>query len=122
MKKKKQEEQVPVQQEQYVDKKSDRINTTAFPLSDMGPSDELQIYYNDAYMREKQRFNDIFGIIEHEEEKPQETVVAPNLDDYVPVAEYKRVKKKLKGYRFAFWFTFAAFIILLVFFLIKVVF
>lgn len=118
-KKQKEQEQVQLQQEPVAEKQQDAINTTAFPLSDMSPSDELQIYYNDAYLREKQRFNDIFGIIEHEEEKPKEEAPSVDLSEYVPIAEYKKVKKKLRGYRIAFWVTFVAFIALLIVFLIK---
>ena len=40
------------------------VQTDSSSLSEMSPSEELQIYYNDAYMREKQRFNDMFGIID----------------------------------------------------------
>ena len=117
-KKQKEQEQLQLQQEPVAEKKQDAINTTAFPLSDMSPSDELQIYYNDAYLREKQRFNDIFGIIEPEEEKKEEAP-AINLDDYVTLEEFKKVKKKLKGYCIAFWCTFIAFIAVLAVLIIK---
>ena len=116
MKKKKQEEQL-LSQKAPVEEKSNNINTTAFPLSDMKPSEELQIYYNDAYMREKQRFNDIFGIIEQPaEEKPQETP-EPDLNDYVHIDEFKKLKKKLRGYCIAFWCVLAVAIAMIIIFL-----
>lgn len=56
----------------------------------MAPSEDLQIYYNDAYMREKERFNEIFGIIEPKEQ-PKETVyIQPDMKKYVSKKSYKR--------------------------------
>ncbi|MBR1747689.1 MAG: hypothetical protein IJ735_05725 [Clostridia bacterium] len=82
--------------------------TTAFPLSDLAPSEELQIYYNDAYMREKQRFNDMFGIIETSE--PVKTSVQPDPtpveqasaseEEYVPLAEYEKLRRKKSRMKF----------------------
>ncbi|NCA92435.1 hypothetical protein EOM82_04190 [bacterium] len=69
-------------------------------LSTLRPSDELQVYYNDAYMREKQRFNDMFGLLEEDVPAPEavkkfyEADDKPNIDlsQYVPVKKYKKVK------------------------------
>ena len=107
MKKKKQNEQPVVEPAQETAEKS----TTAFPMSEMSPSDELQIYYNDAYMREKQRFNDMFGIIERPEEEhalpspeTQQAFVAQQpkeSDDYVPVAKYEKMRKKRNALKVA---------------------
>ena len=70
---------------------TDNRNPTAFPLSDMAPSDELQVYYNEAYMREKKRFNDIFGIIEQEEQEKEKVYIPPSPEEYVTVKRYKRL-------------------------------
>ncbi len=70
------------------------VNNTAV-APEMKPGDELQIYYNDAYMRERQRLNDIFGVIE--EEQPvveKEVVVEPDMSDFVHVGEYKKMKRR----------------------------
>lgn len=72
-------------------KPTDR-NPTAFPLSDMAPSDELQVYYNEAYLREKKRFNDIFGIIEQEEQEKEKVYIPPSPDEYVTMKKYKRLQ------------------------------
>lgn len=61
------------------------------------PSDELQLYYNDAYMKERERFNNIFGIIEEDALAPKqvETVyVEPSPDKFVTMQEFKKAKKK----------------------------
>ena len=82
-------------------------STTAFPMSEMSPSEELQIYYNDAYMKEKQRFNDMFGIIDEPKAAPQQQqpdytppyVVQPNApagEDYAYAAALQREKKQKK--------------------------
>lgn len=84
MKKKKQQSEVI--------KTADNRNPTAFPLSDMTPSDELQIYYNEAYMKEKKRFNDIFGIIEQEEQEKEKVYIPPSPDEYVTMKKYKRAQ------------------------------
>lgn len=67
--------------------------TTAFPMSEMAPSEELQIYYNDAYMRERQRFNDIFGIIEQDEPEKEKVYIEPSPEEYVTVKKFKKVKR-----------------------------
>lgn len=67
--------------------------TTAFPLSDMAPGEELQIYYNDAYMREKQRFNDIFGIIEQDEPEKEKVYIEPSPEEYVSVKQFKKTRR-----------------------------
>lgn len=85
MKKKKKLKQTEAPQEE-------KRNPTAFPLSDMSPSDELQIYYNEAYLKEKKRFNDIFGIIEHEEVEKEKVYIPPSPDEYVTVKKYKRAQ------------------------------
>lgn len=61
---------------------------------EMKPGDELQIYYNDAYMRERQRLNDIFGVIEGEPVVEKEVVVEPDMSDFVHVSEYKKMKRR----------------------------
>ena len=61
-------------------------STTAFPLSEMSPSEELQIYYNDAYMREKQRFNDMFGIIDEPQQNPFGPTSAPTASSVASAA------------------------------------
>lgn len=65
----------------------------------MRPSDELQVYYNDAYMREKQRFNDIFGLLEDDMPAPDavkkiqlENAEPVDLSQYVPLKKFKKVK------------------------------
>ncbi len=69
--------------------------------TEMKPADELQVYYNDAYMREKQRLNSIFGVIEEDQPVIQtERIIEPDMDEYVPIAKYKKVKRK------AGWLTF----------------
>ncbi len=72
-------------------KPADR-NPTAFPLSDMAPSDELQVYYNEAYLKEKKRFNDIFGIIEPEEQEKEKVYIPPSPDEYVTMKKFKRMQ------------------------------
>ena len=70
------------------------VNNNA-AATEMKPGDELQIYYNDAYMRERQRLNDIFGVIA--EEQPvveKEVVVEPDMSDFVHVREYKKMKRR----------------------------
>ncbi len=60
------------------------------------PSDELQLYYNDAYMKERERFNNIFGVIEEDALAPKqvETVyVEPSPDKYITVEQFKKAKK-----------------------------
>ena len=106
MKKKNKEEQIQAQQMPAEEKKIADINASEVPLANMAPSEELQIYYNDAYMREKQRFNDIFGIIEEPKDEKQEEAQGPDLSEYVHVDEFKKLKKKLKSYRIAFWIFF----------------
>lgn len=88
MKKKKQS--VPVEP---TPAETPKRNPTAFPLSDLVPGEELQIYYNEAYMKEKQRFNDIFGIIEQEEPEKEKVYVQPSPDEYVTVKQYRRSKR-----------------------------
>lgn len=69
-------------------------------LDTMRPSDELQVYYNDAYMREKQRFNDMFGLLEDDVPAPDavKRICIENaqnqidLSEYVPLKKFKRVK------------------------------
>jgi len=119
MKKKKQNEQ-PVEQAQDTAK-----STTAFPISEMSPSEELQIYYNDAYMREKQRFNDMFGIIERPEEErsqpspeTQQAIVEQikkESDDYVPVAKYEKLRKKRNALKVALAITVTIAVIAIIF-------
>jgi len=73
---------------------------SALNLSSLRPSDELQVYYNDAYMREKQRFNDMFGLLEEDVPAPDAVNKlyvensSPSIDmsQYVPVKKYKKVK------------------------------
>ncbi len=65
-----------------------------------GPSDELQSYYNDAYMKERERFNNLFGVIEEDALAPSkvETVyVEPSPEKYVTVEDYKKTKR-LSGF------------------------
>lgn len=69
-------------------------NVTAFPLSDMAPSEELQIYYNEAYMREKQRFNEIFGIIEQNEPEQEKIYIEPSPAEYVKMERYRKKRNK----------------------------
>lgn len=60
-----------------------------------GPSDDLQLYYNDAYMKERERFNNIFGVIEEDALAPKqvETVyVEPSPDKFVSMKQYKKAK------------------------------
>ncbi len=87
---KKKNKSVPVEN---VQQEPVKRNPTAFPLSDMVPGEELQIYYNEAYMREKQRFNDIFGIIEQEEPEKEKVYVQPSPDEYVTMKQYRRSKR-----------------------------
>lgn len=69
-------------------------------LSTLRPSDELQVYYNDAYMREKQRFNDMFGLLEDDVPAPDavkrlsQDSSAPSIDMscFVPLKKYKKAK------------------------------
>lgn len=79
------------------------------PSTQLTPSDELQIYYNEAYLREKQRFNDMFGIIESErtEKKaapvlPAQQAVDEKKDDerYVPVEKYVKQRKRISRLKF----------------------
>lgn len=61
----------------------------------LAPSDELQLFYNDAYMKERERFNNIFGVIEEDALAPKqvETVyVEPSPDKYITVERYKKIK------------------------------
>lgn len=63
------------------------------------PSDELQLYYNDAYMKERERFNNIFGVIDEDALAPNqvETVyVEPSPEKYVTVEEFKKSKGKAR--------------------------
>ena len=90
MKKKKAEQQLPPVENTT---NAEPATTTAFPISDMSPSDELQIYYNDAYLKEKQRFNDIFGIIETEKPVAEKVYVEPSLEEYVEKKKFKKVKR-----------------------------
>lgn len=69
-------------------------------LDSMRPSDELQVYYNDAYMREKQRFNDMFGLIDDDTPAPEAKKLFAesdqsdiDLSDYVSIKKFKRVKR-----------------------------
>lgn len=60
------------------------------------PSDELQLYYNDAYMNERERFNNIFGVIEEDALAPKqvETVyVEPSPEKFVDIKQYKKAKR-----------------------------
>lgn len=74
--------------------------TQGATLDTMRPSDELQVYYNDAYMREKQRFNDMFGFLEEDEPSPDvvKRILLENakndvdLSNYVPLKKFKRIK------------------------------
>lgn len=62
------------------------------------PSDELQIYYNDAYMKERERFNNIFGVIDNDAlaQNQVETVyIEPSPEEYVTMKQYKKTKKSL---------------------------
>jgi hypothetical protein len=62
------------------------------------PSDELQLYYNDAYMKERERFNNIFGVIDEDALAPNkvETVyIEPSPDKFVTMAKFKKAKKKI---------------------------
>lgn len=61
---------------------------------EMKPSDELQIYYNDAYMREKQRLNNIFGVIEEDKPVVETVEVEPDMSDYVHIGKYKKMKRR----------------------------
>lgn len=66
------------------------------PVTEMSPSDDLQVYYNDAYMREKQRLNEIFGVIvEDTPTVKSEHLVEPDLSDYVLKSDYKKLKRRL---------------------------
>ncbi len=73
---------------------------SALNLSTLRPSDELQVYYNDAYMREKQRFNDMFGLLEEDVPAPdavkklsvENQAAKIDMSQYVPVKKYKKVK------------------------------
>lgn len=69
------------------------------------PGNELHVYYNDAYMKERERFNSIFGIVDSTEDSPdieqpvKETVyVEPSADEYVPIKKYKKVKGALAAF------------------------
>lgn len=68
--------------------------TAETTVPEMTPGEELQVYYNDAYMREKQRLNDIFGIIEEEAPTVVEKVIEPDMSDYVHISELKKQKRR----------------------------
>lgn len=71
----------------------------------MEQGDELHIYYNDAYMKERERFNSIFGIIDGGEDAPaieqpvaKTVYVEPDPKDYVPMAKHKKTKRALTAF------------------------
>lgn len=68
---------------------------TNVTLDTMRPSDELQVYYNDAYMREKQRFNDMFGMLEDDSPAPDaaKRLFAESNQDNIDLSEYVTLKK-----------------------------
>ncbi|NLL55630.1 MAG: hypothetical protein GX242_00240 [Clostridiales bacterium] len=74
-------------------------NISQNPKMPFGPSDELQLYYNDAYMKERERFNNLFGTIEEDVLAPKqvETVyVEPSPDEFVSVSAYKKAKRSAR--------------------------
>jgi len=73
-------------------------NTVKNQKMPFAPSDELQLYYNDAYMKERERFNNIFGVIDDDALAPNqvETVyVEPSSDKYVTMKQFKGAKRKI---------------------------
>lgn len=73
--------------------------TQTLKVEKLQPSDELQVYYNDAYMREKQRFNDIFGLLDEDMPAPDaakkiilENAKAEDMSQFVPLKRYKKLK------------------------------
>lgn len=70
-------------------------NTTNKSLP-FGPSDELQLYYNDAYMKERERFNSLFGVIDDDAlsaNKVETVYIDPSPDKFVEIKVYKKAKK-----------------------------
>lgn len=77
---------------------TDEQTTNNVSLDTMRPSDELQVYYNDAYMREKQRFNDMFGFLEEDVPAPDavKRICIENAQKEMDMSAYISLKKHKK--------------------------
>ncbi len=122
----KKKNKTPVNSQTQAQTPTQTVTPTAQPpreggaIPEITPSDELQIYYNDAYMREKQRLNEIFGVIP--EDAPvvkNEHVEETDMSDYVTLKQYKKMKRRAGALAFFTVLFAVAAIVLAVLFVLK---
>ena len=71
--------------------KNNNINNTAPTTENTLSSAELQTYYNEAYINERERLNSMFGRIDTYPIVEKEIVYRdPDYTNYVPRAKYKK--------------------------------